>query len=474
MSNTQVPSTLGDYAAVLRRRRLPLLTIIPAAILLAIALAFALPASYRSSATILLEPSSIPENLVQTTVTSYIDQQIELVQRRVLTPDNLEPIVKEIDPYPEMKGLSTRDKAKQIIADTVVERVDPITLKVLQESNAFSVHYQNSDPSRAAAVAQRISDLFLTYNRRTRSERAEETYNFLLEQARDVERRISEVDQRIAEFKTRHGAALPEAQIRNQAAAERSERDLQTIDGDIRVAEERLAQLRLQLSKVNPTLGSTDGSLHTELATLQGQLADARVRYTPDHPDVKRLQRQIETLSAQAAASGPGAAATANNPEYLSVQSQIGAVQRELAALTANAARARGQIYQYQSGIAAAPAVEREYAEMTRARDTLRAQYQDTQNRLGEASIARNLESEQKGDRFVQIRAPLVPAKPYLTEPPRDHSARFRPWRRTRRGLGRARRIDRPNGAQFAGPDSDHPCTGRRCSARNAESRGPA
>jgi uncharacterized protein involved in exopolysaccharide biosynthesis len=167
------------------------------------------------------------------------------------------------------------------------------------------------------------------------------------------------------------------------------------------------------LSKVNPTLGSTDGSLHTELATLQGQLADARVRYTPDHPDVKRLQRQIETLSAQAAASGPGAAATANNPEYLSVQSQIGAVQRELAALTANAARARGQIYQYQSGIAAAPAVEREYAEMTRARDTLRAQYQDTQNRLGEASIARNLESEQKGDRFVQIRAPLVPAKPF-------------------------------------------------------------
>ena len=62
-----------------------LLTIIPAALLLAVYLAYALPPSYRSSATILLEPSSIPTELVQTTVTSYADQQIELVSRRVLT-----------------------------------------------------------------------------------------------------------------------------------------------------------------------------------------------------------------------------------------------------------------------------------------------------------------------------------------------------------------------------------------------------
>ena len=98
----------------------------------------------------------------------------------------------------------------------------------------------------------------------------------------------------------------------------------------MRAAEERQALLNVQFSKINPTLGNTAGNLQTELATLQGQLADARVRYTPDHPDVKRLERQIEALSARAAAE-PGSVATApNNPSILAVKSQVDAAQREL------------------------------------------------------------------------------------------------------------------------------------------------
>ncbi len=156
---------------------------IPAALLLAVYLAYALPPQYRSTATIMLEPSSISTELVRTTVTSYADQQIELVQRRVLTPENLAPLVKEFDPYPDKPELTANDKAQQVIADTLVERVDPITLEVLQESNAFSIHYHNADPARAKDVAQRISDLFLDFNRETRNERATSAYDFLLSQA---------------------------------------------------------------------------------------------------------------------------------------------------------------------------------------------------------------------------------------------------------------------------------------------------
>jgi polysaccharide chain length determinant protein (PEP-CTERM system associated) len=414
MNTQEVPSSLADYFGILRRRRIYLLTVLPAALLLSVYLAFALTPSYRSSATILLEASSIPTDLVQRTVSSYADQQIELVSRRVLTPENLEAVVAEVDPYPGEKDLSPRDKARQIIADTLIERVDPITLEVLQESNAFSIHYHNEDPRIAAKIAQRISALFLDYNRRTRSERADAAYTFLLAQSRDVERRIGEVEQNIAQFKTRHGSALPEMQLRNQGSAERASRELMDLEGQIRAAEERQALLNVQLSKLNPTLGSITGNPQTELATLQGQLADARVRYTPDHPDVKRLERQIEAASAKAGAEvGSTERIVPNNPEYLGVQSQIFATQREIAALQVSAARARGQIYEYEAGTAAAPSVEREYAELTRGRDVLRAQFNDIQGKLREADIARNLETEQKGDRFSQIRSPGVADMPY-------------------------------------------------------------
>lgn len=405
---------MADYVGILRRRRIYLLTVAPAVLLLSVYLAYALTPSYRSSATILLEASSIPTELVQGTVSSYADQQIELVSRRVLIPENLEPVVAEIDPNPSEKDLSSRDKARQIIADTVIERVDPITLEVLAESNAFSIHYQNEDPQIAARITQRISDLFLDYNRRTRSERADAAYTFLLTQSRNVERRISEVEQNIAQFKARHGSALPDAQLRNQGSAERATRELMDIESAIRAADERQALLNVQLSKLNPTLGSITGNPQAELATLQGQLADARVRYTPDHPDVKRLERQIEALSAKSSTEATSTVRVVpNNPEYIGVQSQLVAVQREIAALQSSAARARGQIYEYDAGMAAAPAVEREYAELTRGRDALRAQFNDIQGKLREADIARNLETEQQGDRFSQIRTPGVADQPY-------------------------------------------------------------
>lgn len=413
MSIKDTPTGFGEYLEILRRRRWYLLTIMPAALLLSVFLAFFLDASYRSTSTILLEPSSIPTELVQTTVTSYADQQIELVSRRVLTPENVEQIVAKIDPYPESPELSKGDKARQIVADTQIERVDPITFDVLKESNAFSIHYQNPDPERAAAIAGQIGELFLSDNRRTRNERAEATYAFLFEQSKNVEQRIRQIDQSIAEFKGRHGSALPEAQVRNQAAAERASRDLMGIEAQMRAAEERQALLSVQLSGINPTLGTTAGNVQTELATLQGQLADARVRYTPDHPDVKRLERQIEALAARAAAE-PAAVATApNNPAYITVKSQIEATQRELSALQSSANRARSQIYQYESGFNAAPGVEGEYADLTRNRDVLQKQFADIQAKLREADIARNLESGQKGERFTQIRAPSVPQRPF-------------------------------------------------------------
>lgn len=412
MDATRVPSSLGDYIAVLRRRKVYLLTVFPAVLLLAAFLAFALPSMYRSTATILLEPASISATLART-LSSYADEQFELVQRQVLTTANLEPIIAEMDPYPNLPELSASQKARLIIDDTLIERVDPVTLEVLQESTAFSIHYHNADPNRAALVAQRLSDLFLQFNRKSRSERATAAYEFLLTQSQEVEKRISAVDLQVSQFKSRHGEALPEAQSRNFGAAERASQNLFTIDAQIRSANERKGLLEVQLSKLNPTLGSTTGNTQSELATLQGQLADARVRYTPDHPDVKRLQRQIEALSAKAAADPTGGQIVPNNPDYLAVQGQIDAARREIAALQQSAAQEQRQLYSYQAGATAAPAVEREYAALMRTRGALAMQFDDLQEKLREADISRNLETEQKGDKFSQIRSPKVESVPY-------------------------------------------------------------
>ena len=128
-------------------------------------------------------------------------------------------------------------------------------------------------------------------------------------------------------------------------------------------------------------------------------------------PRLLRLRREL--LGRLAAAEPDALRAAPTNPEYLTVKSQIDATQRELAALQMAAARARSQIYQYESGMSAAPGVEQEYADLTRNRDVLQGQFSDIQAKLHEANIARNLETEQQGERFSQIRRPFAASTPF-------------------------------------------------------------
>src|SRR4249920_2320169 len=160
---TEIPYTLGDSFDVLRRRWIYPATLLPAAILIAVYLAFTLPPLYLASATILLEPSSIPADMIKTTVTAYADQQIELVRGRVMTVENLTRLIAELDPYPNRNDLSPKDKARTVSENSKIEHVDPITLEPLLTSNAFSIHYRNPDPDMASAVARRLADMFLTY-----------------------------------------------------------------------------------------------------------------------------------------------------------------------------------------------------------------------------------------------------------------------------------------------------------------------
>ncbi|HEY6454161.1 MAG TPA: hypothetical protein VIY90_02655, partial [Steroidobacteraceae bacterium] len=226
--DTQEASTKGinTYFGIVRRRMAYVAVIAPLCIFAAIYLAFWLPTQYESTATILIEPSTVNKELVATTVPSYSNQQIEIVEGRVMKPDTLEGLVKQYDPYPQERGLSAAEKAQQIAQSTKLERVDPVTMKPDQEANAFSLHYRNPDANRAAEVANRLAQLFLSYNQRTRAQAAREAATFLASQAQGVSQQLRELDEEINKFKSLHGDALPEYTQRNESEIDRNQHDL--------------------------------------------------------------------------------------------------------------------------------------------------------------------------------------------------------------------------------------------------------
>lgn len=418
VESTAKAHAMAGYANLIRRRWIYIATIVPTSVLIAVFIAFVLPKSYRATGTIMLEPSSIPQEMISSTVRrqedvpEFAQQQLELVRRRVMTPDKLLQLVQQIDPYPRLQ-ISAAQKAEMIAESTTVERVDPITLKPLEESTAFSVSYDSPQPRLAAAVAEKLVELYLTYNRATRVEQATATYEFLQSQAKDLETQMVEQEQKLAGFKARYGNALPEMQQHNLLEIDRAQHDLEETQRQILVSEEKESELQLQLNDLSPLMTNAVSDWRKELAKLQTDLADAQQKYTPQHPEVKRLKRAIAELVAQGSAGLQQNAQKPDNPEYLAVKSQLDSVRRQLATLHTDEARQRAKISSYEQDLSTQPNVEREYTGLQRDYDNARARYEDLQTKMKSAALARTMEVQQKGEKFILLQSPKAPRRPY-------------------------------------------------------------
>jgi len=421
VSSSSRGHTLDEYRNLLRRRRIYPATIIPATVLGAVCIAFSLPVSYRATGTIMLQTSEIPVEMVSSTAhrpvhddtPAQAQQEVELLRRRVMTPEKLRQLVEELDPYPTDKRASLEAKAQRVAEDTSVERVDPITLKPLDESTAFSIHYDNPQPLLAAAVAQKLVDLYLTYNRRTRTEQANAAYEFLQSQAKELEASMVAQEQKLAHFKAAYGNSLPDRQQHNLLQIDRVQRDLEETQRELLVAEAKESELQLQLNSLSPSMTASISDWRTQLAKLRSDLAAAEEKYTPEHPEIKRLKRAIDEMVSKGSASLRTNGQAPDNPDYLAVQSQLRAAQRSVATLRAAEARERRDVAAYEAGLSTEPNVEREYTQLQRDYDNARLRYEDIQGKMKNAALARTLEQEERGDRFTLLQGPVAPKKPY-------------------------------------------------------------
>ncbi len=420
MSLSASTRSMGDYAGLLRRRwRIPAL-VVPAVLLVGVLVANLLPTLYRATGALMSEGATVATETGQGGVrpgdrdgTLQSTERIELLRRRVMKPESLLELVKTVDPSPDQPGLSLDEKARQVADSTFLEPINPVTFAPVPSSTAFALHYQNKDPKVAAEVGTALLNLYVRFNSRVRAERASETTEFLRKQAAELEQDMVQVERKLAQFKTRYGDALPSSEGRNIMGADRARRDLDDLQRRILAAEERAGTLDVQLSELSPSLSSAVGNWRTELSKLKGELALAEQKYTPDHPDVRRLRRAISELSAKGTSSDGGDSTQADNPEYLRVSGQLSSVRREISALRSNENRIRSELFGYERNLVTAPNVETEYVQLTRQYEASQKQFNDLQQKIKSASFAENVESEAKGEKFAIIREVSVPTTPY-------------------------------------------------------------
>ena len=471
---------LGDYLAILNRRKKQF--ILPALIILliSIALAAGLPSVYRSEATILIEQQEIPTDLVRSTVTSYAGERIQMISQKVMTSENLGKIIDNYGLYKkERENTSLIMLVEKIRKDISLEMisadvVDPRSGRPTTATIAFKLSFSHRNPRVAQKVTNELVSLYLNENLRRRTQSAVETSGFLAVEADKLKDQVSDLETRLAQFKENNINNLPELQQLNIQLMERAERDLRDTDQQIRSLAERKIYLQSELAQMSPTstlysatgervLGAEDRlkslqakyvslsaryspshpdlikmgkeiealkretgagtdvtELQLQLKELKAELASLSDRYSSEHPDVRKLQRAIdntqaaldEGLKEQQNNEAIVAASKPDNPAYIQLQAQLHAAEGELRSLNQSRVELKAKIADFEQRLLNSPRVEREYRDLTRDYDNALAKYREVKAKQQEAELAEALERERKGERFSLIEPPQLPEKP--------------------------------------------------------------
>jgi len=340
-----------EYLMAARHRRTPLIATFAAGLLMAILLALLLPPHWRSAGTILIEQQEMPQELVRSTVTSFADERVQVISKRVMTTETLLNIIRRYDLYPEERAKDTREALlKQMRKDIGLKMIsadviDPRSGHPTAATIAFEVSYTSRNPDLAAKVANELTTLYLNENLNNRTQLARDAATFLESEGDRLNHRIGELEADLARFKDKHFHQLPELTQLNMQLLDHTDEDLRSQEARKSSLQQQRVYLEAQLAQLKPnsTVFSETGerilSSSDRLKMARSQLDSARAMYGPDHPDIARLQRQVAGLEKELA----GSASKTSTESVTSTGTDTGDLRRKLDSAQASLAEAVGR-----------------------------------------------------------------------------------------------------------------------------------
>lgn len=456
-----------------RRRKVLFFVSIPIFIV-SVIVAILLPPIYRSKVGIIIEEQQIPENYVQSTISSYVEERIRMVTKQVMSRARIKEIIDKYSLYRDLQATNTEGE----IIDEMRNNIDLISETTNVESGkavtiGFTLSYSGKNPEKLQTVANELAYLYLEEEQRTKEKSASVTTDFLQQELNSFLTHITSLEDKIGAFKKQHVGELPQNYAGNIRTLDRLEGNYQDIKREIRSLDERKMYLKSQISNIEPlTPIVVDGNNMMmnpaeRLKRLRLRLISGRSAYSDKHPDIIKLQKEIRELETQvgdqnnsvekikrandlrgklAAMRGqlgekhPDVVALTkeydalskevdklltlqvssmveetkpDNPVYINLMTQIVTINSQIEGHGERLSQLEGGIESYRKRIENGPVIETEYNALTRDLGMTRQKYNDLLAKLMQAKVAQGMESSQRGERFAISEPASFPEKPY-------------------------------------------------------------
>ncbi|WP_424194693.1 GumC family protein [Ampullimonas aquatilis] len=465
--------SIAEYLSVFKRRRLLIGLVAAMIFTVAVLLAFLLPSVYRSSATILIQEQEIPQDLVRSTVTSFADERMQVISQQVMTRAVLMQMIDKYGLYEKARRYKTSEEILTTMRENI--KLTPISAEVTDRKSgtqtkstiAFSLTFDNDSAANAQKIANELVSLFLNENLKNRQQKAEEASSFLGDEADRLSKQIESISKKISEFKRKNQGKLPELNGINQQMSERADSEMMQLDRQLMSLQERKIYLEGQLASIKPNnpITSANGdhtvlepkdrlkSLKSQLAILtstysndhpdirrirreiealkqevgddssddfsekkkqlQASLEELKQRYSDDHPDVQKLKRSISALELQGMANKSNRAkdSEADNPTYLTFKAQLESAESEIRSTLNLKNELRQKLSLYEARLQQAPEVEKDYFELARELEAATLRFREVKAKQQQADVAQQMEKDSKSERFTLIDPPQFPEK---------------------------------------------------------------
>jgi predicted RNase H-like nuclease (RuvC/YqgF family) len=179
---------------------------------------------------------------------------------------------------------------------------------------------------------------------------------------------------------------------------------------DIRKVKREMAELK----KIAGPKGGSASLQRQKLTQLRAELAQKQGRYSDEHPEIKKLKNEIALLEkSPEKAAAPGRPLTdAENPAYIALISQIQSASNDIASFQKQRAVLKEKAEMYRRRLEETPKVEQEFMALARDYNNAHTKHQEVMNKILEARISEGMEEHQKGEKFTLIDPASYPEIP--------------------------------------------------------------
>jgi polysaccharide chain length determinant protein (PEP-CTERM system associated) len=401
-------------------RRLPYFLVIAVFLLaVAVTVAFILPPVYRSTASMLVEPQQIPDELAQTMVPVDPFEQAQIIEQRLMTRANLLALAEKVGIY------EGQDMPANALVGDIRERIefigfepDPTRRPTDPGATIIGVAFSAPTPELANKGANELVSLVLQENVKLRQGRAGDTLTFFQAEVERLAAELEKKSEEIAAFKTENVSALPDSMDVRRAQEEREQQRLLDLERE----EASLRNQRATVVWVFERTGRASAMVElspeeTELQTLRSELIQQQSIYKPSSPQIRVLQTRIKALEGlvaeqQAARALPDSEGQPAEP-LTELEVELAPIDERLNYIAEEKAMIEKTLAELAASIQATPGNEMVLAGMERDLETLRTQYNDAVASRGQAQVGERIEVLSKGERFSLIEQPTMPNSPY-------------------------------------------------------------